>query len=64
MAAERKEKMGAHDAIVIEQHNATGMEWVVSLDGPNPEPDGRWFACATKIDATRAADIINELPAE
>ncbi|MFA5526909.1 MAG: hypothetical protein WC992_08795 [Acholeplasmataceae bacterium] len=49
----------ATKAVVIEQHNGDYCEFVVSLDGPNPERSGRCFACASREDADKAAKLLD-----
>jgi len=46
--------------IVIEEHNNQGIKWVVSFAGFNPTED-QSFVAASKEDAFRAADLINDL---
>lgn len=46
--------------IVIEEHHDHGIEWVVSFAGFNPQEE-KSFVAASKEDAFRAADLINDL---
>jgi hypothetical protein len=46
--------------IVIEEHRAAGVILVVSFDGFNPTEE-KSFVAASKEDAFRAADLINDL---
>jgi hypothetical protein len=43
--------------VIIEDVTPDGTAWVVSLDGPNPEPD-LCIACATREDAMRLKGIL------
>lgn len=47
--------------LLLEHHAETGIEWVVSFEGPNPPPE-KAVQCASRADAERLLKLTNERP--